>query len=285
MKTQPNIAQKVLGRVFCRPYYKAMHSPTGLDEFFYLLSFDVEFKKDVKILPELVKVLHKYDIKANFAAIGKFVEIYPSEHRLLVHPDFEILSHSYLHPWHDEINPGVRIDTLSREELLEDIKKSTQVIKKLSGTRPNGWRTPHFGPQSHDDLFSCLKEDSYIYSSSSCDFYTDNGLPYLNEGIYELPISCCTDYPFVCFDDWSFRTSPNPIFESDGRFVKQWKRDILFAKSNNMFMNHYFDPYHLTNGKIIDEMCKFLRDNNIKTLTYSEFLGRLQSSNRIEKKN
>ena len=71
----------------------------------FFLSFDLDYSRDIKNLPQLLAKLKKYQVKASFACIGKFIEMYPDEHRLILSDVHELLNHSYSHPNNDEINP------------------------------------------------------------------------------------------------------------------------------------------------------------------------------------
>ncbi|MGY9015990.1 MAG: polysaccharide deacetylase family protein, partial [Rhodospirillales bacterium] len=63
-----------------------------------MLSFDCDFPRDVAVLPQLVEMLDRYDVKASFACIGQWIRAYPTEHRCLVEAGHELLNHTQTHP-------------------------------------------------------------------------------------------------------------------------------------------------------------------------------------------
>lgn len=266
---EPRFKDKVFAKLLPKQYFLKHHRRMD-KEFMYLLSFDVEYPEDVKVLPKTISILKKYKIISNFALIGKYVADFPAEHQILKGTRHEVLNHSYTHPFHDRLNPDVNITDLSRKELLEEINKTNRAIKKVIGKKVVGWRTPHFGCQ-FPKIYKIIKKLGFEYSSSKCDTKTTDGLPYKQDGIIELPITSTTKYPFAIFDTWNYRTGPNALLKTSEEFFELWKKELLFAKEHNLFINHYFDPYYLTKNNLLEKMCKFCKEQKIKTMTYSKF--------------
>ena len=69
----------------------------GLEGNYILLSFDIDYKKDMDSIPELLIILDKLSIKASFAVIGMHVEKYPEVFEKILLNGHEILNHTYSH--------------------------------------------------------------------------------------------------------------------------------------------------------------------------------------------
>jgi len=76
--------------------------------------------------------------------------------RLAVSNGFEIASHSYSHP--------VDINSLSESEIENEILKTENLLKELTGTTPKGFRAPYFA--SGERLWNVLAKKGYLYESS-----------------------------------------------------------------------------------------------------------------------
>ncbi len=110
----------------------------------------------------ILRVLHKYDVKATFFAAAKTLEANPSAANEIVQRGHEICSHGYR--WVEHF-------TLSRDEEREAIRKAVASIEKLTGQRPLGWycREP-----SENTIELLAEEGGFLYDS---DVYNDD-LPY-----------------------------------------------------------------------------------------------------------
>lgn len=151
------------------------------------LEFDYETKSDeniTKVLPRLVKLFKKHDVKATFFVLGEVAEKYPKVIKELA-KDFEIGCHSYDHP---------DLSKLSYSEVEEQIKRSKKIFDKL-GVKVKGFRAPFLRP--HNKLLEILKKNGFwydsSYSSSAPPCYVNffrKTKPYVDEsGVIELPLS------------------------------------------------------------------------------------------------
>lgn len=119
-----------------------------------ILTFDLEFwynseflknylPKDVdnlddKILEStlpLLTLLKKHQIKATFFVLGQVAEKYPELIKKIHQDGHEIASHDYSHKVLNELKP---------KEFEEEIKKSVNLLKKITGENPLGFRAPNF---------------------------------------------------------------------------------------------------------------------------------------------
>ena len=96
------------------------------------LTFDAAWDdKDTDIL---INILKKYDVPATFFMVGSWVEKYPESVKKFHDAGHEIMNHSDTHP---------HIDGLSDAKISEEIKKCSDKIENLTGTRPLLFRGPY----------------------------------------------------------------------------------------------------------------------------------------------
>ncbi|MCR4441994.1 MAG: polysaccharide deacetylase family protein [Peptococcaceae bacterium] len=83
--------------------------------------------------PQVLDVLNQFGVKATFFVVGRQVEKFPA---ILVREAREghtVGNHMYTHS---------RVDKLSLEALIDDLRRADQLIYNLSGTRPHFFRPP-----------------------------------------------------------------------------------------------------------------------------------------------
>lgn len=83
----------------------------------------------------ILDLLSQYNQKATFFVLGQVAEKYPSTIKRIFALGHEIASHGYSHKPLTELRP---------KEFEEEITKTNQIIKKIIGQRPIGFRAPNF---------------------------------------------------------------------------------------------------------------------------------------------
>ncbi|ARI75933.1 polysaccharide deacetylase family protein [Halobacillus mangrovi] len=86
-----------------------------------------------KITPKVLKVLQEYEAKATFFMIGKRVQYFSETAKLVADQGHEIGNHTWDHP---------RLTRLSPEEVENQIDKTQEVIKEVTGVQPKMIRLP-----------------------------------------------------------------------------------------------------------------------------------------------
>lgn len=256
-------------------YQMRRHQRLGLKKGIYILSFDLDYEKDVLSIPAILKILSKHGIPASFACIGKWIEKHPAIHKEILAKGHEILNHTYSHPDNEELNPKQFFHTLSREEKKKEIAQFHAVCRELLHYKPIGFRTPHFGRQHTKEVYTLLKELDYRYSSSvSAHHAPQYGLPYRVDEIMEIPLSCSSLHPRCVFDSWSSRTSPNPNFKTNKAFLEEFAYLLDITKKRRAFMTQYFDPWHVVENNLLARMCELLVGRELEVMTYQQFVGK-----------
>jgi hypothetical protein len=88
----------------------------------------------------LLDICDKHGVKATFNTCGITAERYPESVRAIVDRGHEIAGHTYTHRAQF---------TLSYDEELEEIRKTVNSIKRITGARIVGWRCPIVQPSKN----------------------------------------------------------------------------------------------------------------------------------------
>jgi len=126
----------------------------------------------------LLKLFEKYEIKATFFTVGRIAENHPELIKEISENGHEIASHSYSHK---------DIRTISKEEFESDLKKSIQVLEKITGEKILGFRAPYFSIDyknlwAFDIIEKYLKYDSSVFPVKTPLY----GIPKAPRSIYRI---------------------------------------------------------------------------------------------------
>ena len=105
---------------------------------------------DADILP-MISTLQEYDVKATFFLLGEWAAKYPAAARIIALAGQEIGSHANTHR---------DLDTLSEEEILQEIASSCQNIEAACGVRPVLLRPP--SGSYNDAVIQCIHRSGCI---------------------------------------------------------------------------------------------------------------------------
>ena len=233
----------------------------------FFLSFDLDYSRDIKLLPLLLAKLKQYHVKASFACIGKFIELYPDEHRLILSEGHEILNHSYSHPNNDEINPHAYYTELNEQEQFQEIKHMQEVSERILQYRPIGFRLPHFGSiviVNMPKLYQSLKSLGMKYDTSLLKFNTPKQSRDIYEtgvkGIYEMSISTCPYHPFTACDSYHVFRSDRYVY----RMIHKYRSlaetfikliDVCYPRQE--MINVYLDPFDVLANDSLDRIIEY----------------------------
>jgi len=153
-------------------------------------------------MPRILDVLRAAEIKGTFFIPGFTAELHPELVARTVAEGHEIGHHGYLHE---------RPDTLSDEDEEAVLAHGTEVLERLTGRRPVGYRSPAWELKPSSPAL--LKRYGFRYDSS----LMGDDIPYLvatDEGnLLELPIQwIIDDYPHYSMQHGGI-SSPEKVFE------------------------------------------------------------------------
>jgi len=128
---------------------------------------------------KLLELLRRQNIKSTFFVTGYFAEKEPGLVKRISKEGHEIASHSYRDVNHDDLKPP---------QINEEISKAAKILKRITGKKPFGFRTPQFSI-NRTVLDEIIKEgykyDSSIHSAIIPRYKYKNRV----QGIKEIPLS------------------------------------------------------------------------------------------------
>ena len=125
----------------------------------YLESQDLLVEES--LLP-ILDILNQQNAKATFFVLGKLAERYPQLIKKISDDGHEVACHSYSH------KPLWRINS---EEFKKDIEKNSEIIQKIIGKMPDGFRAPNLSLRSKTSwALSVLEKCNFTYDSSISPF-------------------------------------------------------------------------------------------------------------------
>ena len=134
--------------------YMKTHGDSGWED--YPSYFDV-------FIPQILDILDQLKLKITFFIVGQDAALEKNKEalKLLTKRGHEVGNHSFHHePW---------IHSYSRRQLKKEVLDTEELIVKVTGQKPLGFRGPGFTWNPH--LFAILVENGYIYDASTFPTY------------------------------------------------------------------------------------------------------------------
>lgn len=137
-------------------------------------------------LDRVLKVFREHEIQGTFFIPGLIAERHPEAVEKIMKDHHEIAFHGYSHrPMH----------LLSPEVIGEEFEKGTEILTRLTGCRPKGFRAPE--GEVKETAFAAAEKFGYEYSSS----LYDNDMPYKRGSLIEIPMNWnIHDFPYFAFN-------------------------------------------------------------------------------------
>lgn len=241
----------------------------------FVLSFDLDYKQDYDFLPRLLKSLKNNKIKASFACIGKFIEMYPDMHRKILFEGHELINHTYSHPGHPIFSPSVSFDKVSKRERMWQIETAHKVFSKVLNYAPRGFRAPHL--RMTTDTYRILKELHYCYSSSQPQYKLGifGQQKFIHE-VLEFPLSSCPSHPRQIIETYHwFRSEYKiPFQKAETLIVTEFEKLLDETIRLKSFATVFFDPMDfalMRNFDYIFYLLKLRRQrSNLRVVRYND---------------
>ena len=165
----------------------------------------------------ILKLLDDYDIKASCYIPGYVAETHEDIVRDILRRGHEIGHHGYMH------EPIGTVDITTETEILE---RGIDVLKRVTGRRPLGYRAPQF--DSSPNTIRLLAEHEFVYDTSMM----DDDVPYVHKvgekRLVEVPVKwALVDFGYFVYapaaEIRSTLHDPDSVFETyasefDGAF-------------------------------------------------------------------
>ncbi|GAF63665.1 polysaccharide deacetylase [Bacillus sp. TS-2] len=131
-----------------------------------MVSFLINVAWGNEYIPEILKILNQYSVKATFFLDGSWVKNNPQIALMIKEEGHEIGSHAYSHP---------DMNTLTRERMDEELQKTNDVIEATLNVTPR-WFAPPSGSfnQNVVDRAASFKMNTILWSVDTVDWKKPN---------------------------------------------------------------------------------------------------------------
>ncbi|NES85218.1 MAG: polysaccharide deacetylase family protein [Moorea sp. SIO2B7] len=145
-------------------------------------------------LPAIFDILQRYGFPATLFVSGEIVPFITEELTQAIKNNYEIASHGFTHR---------RMPELSPTEINEELAKSKAILEDATGNSVRGFRAPQARIPS--GIYTHLAYNGYVYDSSVFGGRMPTRFknldvpyqPYLQEGIWEIPVNQLPIIPFA----------------------------------------------------------------------------------------
>lgn len=234
------IEQEIPYAVVQKPLNSAL--TVDLEDYFHVSAFDKVISQAdwstlesrvVQSTKKLLKIFTRNNAKATFFCLGIVAKQYPSLIKEIHTQGHEIASHSWNHQ---------RVYNLTKQEFINDLLKSKNVLEDIIDAPVKGYRAPSFSFDLSKSpwVYECLAKTGYLYSSSQHPIKHDHygqvdGMrtPYIPQkefSVCEIPITT-VEYAgkrFPCGGGGFFRVLPLKWFISAHKMAQQQGVPINF---------------------------------------------------------
>ena len=228
-------------------------------------------------LPRLLDLLKRYDIPTSWYIPGHTLETYADECRRVADAGHEIGHHGWTH------RPPA---TLTREQEAEELARANDSIRKLTGRKARGYRSPSWDLSPHS--VELLLEHGFVYDSSMmADDYTPyrvrrNDVISLEQPakfgpvtrLIEMPVSwTLDDYPhfeFIRTPTWILPGNMNAH-----HVLQNWIDDFVYLEQNLEWgvITYTFHPFVIGRGHrmiVLEKLIRTLKDRGAVFMTLED---------------
>ena len=229
------------------------------------LSFDLDYQADTDALDALVALVAEQDCRMTLFSIGRLVELDAGPYRAAAHSGHEIANHTWSHPDNPVLNPDHEFWHLDAAAMHEEIGRGQDSLERLTGQRPQGFRTPHFKDEPRMmEVLAGFPEITYVSTAlaSRCPVPTPYfptrartidrwslHLPAMGDAAWPqlmIPLTACPGLRWSPFCSYSSIRRPTDRARGAGlHSLPEWERmwaTMLTDARPSGFASVYFDP-------------------------------------------
>lgn len=235
--------------------YARLARARGIDRLYLVLSFDCDTEDDAEVVADLHRRLADLGVQPAYAVPGELLERSADIYGSLAASGAEFLNHGYTEHVYRDPDSGLYAscffyDQLPRDTVHDDIVRGGEVVERVTGTRPAGFRVPHFGTFQRPDqlrfLHRVLREHGYRFSTSTTPLAAfRHGPVFEAEGIVEIPVSGMRRRPLTILDTWGCFEAPTRARTGDDYLAEGTAIGRTLAERGVGVLNFYGDPLHI----------------------------------------
>jgi peptidoglycan/xylan/chitin deacetylase (PgdA/CDA1 family) len=168
-------------------------------------------------LPRLLGILARHGARATFFVPGFTADVHPSAVRSIVDAGHEVAHHGYVHEIVTELSP---------EDEVAVLERGSEVLERVTGVRPRGWRAPMW--ELNYRTPALLAAHGFFYDSS----LMDADVPYrLATGPESGAATLVEIPPHWSLDDgeqyaWLPGIWDTAVIEGPDKLLRMWEMDF-----------------------------------------------------------
>jgi peptidoglycan/xylan/chitin deacetylase (PgdA/CDA1 family) len=235
-------------------HYAECARAMGIDQLYLFLSFDCDTDEDAAAAGDVYALLDRLGIAMTLAVPGAQLEKNAETYGALGRRGVEFMNHG-ARPhagWQvDRYVPITFYSKMTSAEIDSDIKSGHDIVTRITGQAPMGFRAPHFGcfqePQQLAQLYRAAKELGYTYCSTTLpQAGLDRGPLFSVDSIVEIPTFGSARCPTVLLDSWTYLAD-----RKDYRLLDEYSAllletiDIMTRSNIPGILTWYADPSHV----------------------------------------
>jgi peptidoglycan/xylan/chitin deacetylase (PgdA/CDA1 family) len=227
----------------------------GLNGLTLFLSFDCDTDWDIDLVAQLDAFLKDRNIVPTYAVPGAQLQRGRDVYAGLARSGREFMNHgARAHAeWQldqDQYVPVTFYQDMTEDEIVADIELGHRIVMDVTGTRPVGFRAPHFGGFQRDEdlglIYRTIGKLDYSYSSTTVPEKALVLGPAWRIGeIMELPTSGSARYPHLILDTWTQLTDRRRYALGESYYELFAETVDTFARDGrSALLTWYGDPSH-----------------------------------------
>lgn len=258
----------------------------GFDRLHLVLSFDCDTPEDAEAAERVHEWLSARDVKATYAVPGAQLEENGATYRRIADKGGRFINHGALPhaQWRDTRYWSVTFyHEMTAGEVVSDITRGHEIVSRVIGVPPTGFRAPHFGlyqePEQLRVMHGALRTLGYRYSTSTLpSFGIARGPVSRINGILEVPVSGSWESPLIVLDSWGRIVSPErPEIRDDYAAAFIETVDRLTDAGVAGVLNYYVDPAHVHRSPSFYRAIAHAVDRGLTSLHYDDLLERCRA--------
>ena len=256
----------------------------GFDRLYLVLSFDCDTPEDAEAAVRVHDWLRARDLKATYAVPGAQLEANPAVYRRIADEGGRFINHGALPhaEWRRTRYWSITFyHEMTASQVVEDITRGHEIVTRVVGHRPTGFRAPQFGLYQKPDqlclMHGALRTLGYRYSTSTLPaFAVARGPVVPINGIVEVPVSGSWESPRIVLDSWGRIVSPEqPEIRDDYASTFMETVDRLTAAGIPGVLNYYVDPAHVHHREGFYRAVSHAIDRGLVVAHYEDLLDRV----------
>ncbi|WP_057847123.1 polysaccharide deacetylase family protein [Bradyrhizobium retamae] len=233
--------------------YFQRSSICGLNGLTLFLSFDCDTDWDIDVVAQLDAFLKDRNIVPTYAVPGAQLQRGRDVYAGLARSGREFMNHgARAHAeWKgDQYVPVTFYQDMTEDEIVADIELGHRIVHDVTGTRPFGFRAPHFGGFQRDEdldlIYRTIGRLNYSYSSTTVpEKALVNGPAWRVGEIMELPTSGSARYPHLILDTWTQLTDRRQYALGESYYeLFAETLDTFVRGGKSALLTWYGDPSH-----------------------------------------